>query len=355
MTPRASRLLLSAAAVALLASPPASAESLTDRGKERLSKLLRPVAARAAESTVRVLMDGKEVALGTVVSANGLILTKGSELQGKAGKPPGEITCKLADGTLYDAATLGYHKPTDLTLLKIDATDLKPVTFADPGAAAPGNWVAAPGAVPPGAAPDVTPAVGVVSTRVRRLFRGDETVIENANRGVMGIRLDEPKDGTPGVLVYRVDEQTPAFKAGIKNNDLICELAGKVITNRIALIELLDTYRPGDTVTVRVKRGDEELDLKVRLESRTEKDRGVFQNSMGGALSGRRTGFPAVIQHDTVVRPADCGGPLVDLDGRVLGINIARAGRVETWALPADVIAAALKELKPTKQTVATK
>ena len=38
-----------------------------------------------------------------------------------------------------------------------------------------------------------------------------------------------------------------------------------------------------------------------------------------------------------------------DLDGNVLGINIARAGRVESWALPADVIDGVLKELKDGK------
>jgi serine protease Do len=50
-----------------------------------------------------------------------------------------------------------------------------------------------------------------------------------------------------------------------------------------------------------------------------------------------------------VLRPTDCGGPLVDLDGRVLGINIARAGRVETWALPGDVIKSLIKPLKDGK------
>jgi len=46
-----------------------------------------------------------------------------------------------------------------------------------------------------------------------------------------------------------------------------------------------------------------------------------------------------------VIKPSDCGGPLVDLDGKILGINIARAGRVETWALPAEVVTPILKEL----------
>jgi len=36
-----------------------------------------------------------------------------------------------------------------------------------------------------------------------------------------------------------------------------------------------------------------------------------------------------------VNRPDQCGGPLIDLDGGVVGINIARAGRVATYAIPA--------------------
>jgi hypothetical protein len=42
----------------------------------------------------------------------------------------------------------------------------------------------------------------------------------------------------------------------------------------------------------------------------------------------------------------------VDLDGNVLGINIARAGRVETWALPGDVIKPLIKPLKDGKYPV---
>jgi serine protease Do len=345
------RLLFALLVAAAVAPAPAAAQSATDRGKDKIARLFRPAAGKATESTVRVQRDGKDVALGTVVAANGLILTKGSEVAAKGQDVTarvGDLACKLADGTLYDATVAGYHKPTDLALLKIDATDLKPVLFAESTAAAAGNWVAAPGA-----GSEVV-GVGVVSAGVRKLTR-DETVIENANKGVMGITLDDPKDGSVGVLIAEVKADSAAARANLRPSDLIYELAGKAVASRLALVELLDTYRPGDTVTVRVKRGDEDLSLRVKLAGREEIDRGAFQNKMGGALSGRRTGFPAVIQHDAVVRPADCGGPLVDLDGRVLGINIARAGRVETWALPGDVVAAAMKELKADRQTISTK
>jgi serine protease Do len=66
---------------------------------------------------------------------------------------------------------------------------------------------------------------------------------------------------------------------------------------------------------------------------------------MGGALSDRRNGFPIILQHDAALRPSDCGGPLVDLDGKVVGINIARAGRTETYAAPTQAVLPLLYDL----------
>ena len=44
--------------------------------------------------------------------------------------------------------------------------------------------------------------------------------------------------------------------------------------------------------------------------------------------------------------PKDCGGPVVDLDGRCIGINIARALRVATYALPASVAKETIEKLR---------
>jgi serine protease Do len=80
-----------------------------------------------------------------------------------------------------------------------------------------------------------------------------------------------------------------------------------------------------------------------------EGDRERAMEQAAGPVSRRRSGFPQVIQHDTVLHPAQCGGPLVDLDGKAVGINIARAGRVATYALPASLILAAMDDLKSGK------
>src|SRR6476469_5450529 len=115
-----SRLLAVAAALALLAAP-ASAQLSKD------SKLLgqfKPVVSKASESTVRIKCNDKDTVLGTIVDADGLILTKLSELKGT-------VFVRFPDGTEYEAATVAAHKDTDLALLKVDVKGLKPVKFAD--------------------------------------------------------------------------------------------------------------------------------------------------------------------------------------------------------------------------------
>ena len=79
-------------------------------------------------------------------------------------------------------------------------------------------------------------------------------------------------------------------------------------------------------------------------------DRQARQNMMGGRVSVRSGGFDRALQHDTVLRPEDCGGPVVDLSGRVVAINIARAGRVESYAIPAEAVKTLVEKLKSPSQ-----
>jgi len=326
----------------LVAAGPVLAAAPNDRGKKLLPKLFEDIVAPVADATVRVLADGKPAVLGAVMSADGYILTKGSELKGT-------LTVKMRDGSAYDAEYVGYHRETDLALLKVDAQDLVTVTIAPSKVAEPGNWVAVAGIT------SEPVAVGVISSAARKLF-GPESVILNANKGYIGIQF--PRNDFNSLRIDTVVKGAAAEKAKLKAGDVIVEVAGKALTSRQELMDLLDAKRPGDKVLVKVRRkvkdseDTDEVEATVTLSPNSqmgELSRGDIQNSMGSELSGRRTGFPRVIQHDTVVAPKDCGGPLVDLDGRVIGLNIARAGRVETWALAAEEINPVFKDLKAGK------
>lgn len=326
--------LVATALVLAAAGAPAYAQI----GKD--SKLLgpfKPVVAAASESTVRIKCDDKDTILGTVVDESGYILTKASELRGA-------VWVRLPDGSEYEATTVAAHKDTDLALLKVDVKGLKPVKFADTLKVPQGNWLAAAG-------PTSDPvSVGIVSVMTRKLT-GRDTVITNPNRGYLGIFPADEKDGDGNLVGAKITELSPggaAEKAGLKAEDIIVEMNGKSITGQTALRDYLDTLRGGDVIAVKAKRKGEMKDFKVTLGS-APKDRGDIQNAMGSILSGRRTGFPQVLQTDLVVDAKDCGGPVVDLEGNVLGINIARAGRVETWILPSEVIRPLLPDLKAGK------
>ncbi len=339
---RAGRLIL-ATVFSLGLLFPSSVEAQKKAGKDpsaaftktnpQFLKAFREVVAPAAKSTVRVLCDGKDTALGFVVEADGWILTKYNDLKGK-------ITCKLRDGSTHDAKLVDVHKQHDLALLKIDAKDLTPVLLADSRTAHAGNWVACPGT---GADPV---AVGVVSVATRDLpNKGGPFALPGANAGYLGVQLDLD---FAGVKIAKVMPKTPAAAIGLKDNDLILALQGKLVNQADEFMALMSKQRAGDVVTLKVKRGEEELHFKPKLDKRPF-NRGDFQNSMGNKLSSRRTGYPTILQHDAVVDPVDCGGPIVDLEGRVIGINICRAGRVETWVVPSEVIRPFLPDLKSGK------
>ena len=100
----------------------------------------------------------------------------------------------------------------------------------------------------------------------------------------------------------------------------------------------LTVERDGEPLTLE-SHPDEPADQPERTAS-------DFMNQMGNTLSRRRDGFDAVFQHDATIEPEQCGGPLVDLDGRLIGINIARAGRIESFALPVTEVVAALQRLR---------
>jgi S1-C subfamily serine protease len=155
--------------------------------------------------------------------------------------------------------------------------------------------------------------------------------------------LNVSADGT-AATVTRIAFQSAAAKAGLKVDDKLLAIQGQPITDQDSLLALQGKMKPGDVVTVKLLRDGKEMELKATLEQRSPRGR-RDQNLMGSELSERRNGFPTFFQSDAVIKPKDCGGPVCDLDGHVLGINIARAGRVESYAIPTEAITPLLADL----------
>ncbi len=298
-----------------------------------------PVVADARRSTVqlRPVDSDTPLALGLVVSAGGAVLTKASELRDEAGAPL-EIDATLPDGRRVSVVRLATDPRSDLALLRITSS-VPGLVALDPAAhagdvPAPGSWVAVPGIE---AVPD---AIGVVSAVPRGLAPVR-----------LGVSFRQVVGEGPGRLVVRgVQDNMGAAQAGVRRGDRLLRLNNHNLVEARDLVEPLRDVSVGDTVDLTIERDGEARVLEVTLMNRplNLKDREDFMNQMGNSLSRRRDGFDAVLQHDATIEPEQCGGPLVDLNGQLVGINIARAGRVESYALPVAEVVAALGRLRAT-------
>jgi serine protease Do len=301
--------------------------------------LFKKVLQEPGQSTVQIRCDDKNVALGTIVAADGWIITKASVVND-------DPTVVLKDGSKFSGKIIGQHEEHDLSLIKIDAKDLPAAKWRSSKEAPVGFWTVSVGW---GESPM---ALGVVSVATRNVkYPKNYTPQGVNNSGYMGVALAQAEKQA---VIDQIVPNSGAAKAGLKVKDIIVSVSGKAVSDAESLITMLRKFNPGDKVVVRIKRGeDEEMELKVTLGKRPQ-SRGDIQNNMGSKLSDRIDGFPIILQHDGIVLPNECGGPLVDLEGRVIGVNISRAGRTESYAIPSEVIQGILEEMKTGKFALAT-
>ncbi len=71
-----------------------------------------------------------------------------------------------------------------------------------------------------------------------------------------------------GILVSRVEEDTPAAKAGMRAGDVIVAVDGKGISDRSDIAQALADRQPGDKVPVKIVRDGSEKTLEVEIGER---------------------------------------------------------------------------------------
>jgi len=296
---------------------------VNQRGSTLVKSVFRDVIADARNGTVRITSNGKVTALGAIVSPQGFVLTKASEVQG-------DILCALPDGTKYPAIVVGVRADFDLAMLKISGQNLPTVQWSTEPEPAPGSWLATPGSE------SIPVAIGVVSASSRKIA---------PQRGVLGILLAPDEQGP---RVTHVVPGSGAAIADLRVGDIVVRVNQRTVKEAPDLMAQLQHVKPGDTVTLDILRANDPLQVIARLSApgaSTEARRTKYQQGLGRELSKRNAGFPAAIQHDSVLSPRDCGGPLVNLDGQVVGLNIASADRVTSYAIPTQKILPLLPQL----------
>ncbi|MBR6436161.1 MAG: trypsin-like peptidase domain-containing protein, partial [Thermoguttaceae bacterium] len=253
-------------------------------------------------------------AFGIIVDSDGWIVTKANCID-----PTKKVTCFVAaekkEGKItfkaMDAQIVATDEGLDLMLLKVDAKDLEVAQFDEEFPIEVGHWVLTP-SVEKGLA-----GLGVISVPPLSIPK---------ERAIVGVLLEE-RDGK--LYVGDVVPGMPAAKAGLKKGERIVKVNGAFVYTADQCTNEFKKFDIGNKIAMEIESEGKTRTVEIELTASAHHK----PNEMNG-MSKRRSGYESVIQHDSVIRPEECGGPLVNLDGKVVGINIARAGRVETYALP---------------------
>lgn len=286
----------------------------------------RPSVAKASRATHLVFRGTEWKSLCTVVHPDGFAITKASEIETRNNQA---LTVMLAKDRQVPAEVVKTFPKQDLALLRLKGVaDLPAVAWG--GDAAPGSALALGGLIgAAGSGPDAV-AIGVVSVLPRSLA---------AEAGGFLAIGTAPHD--KGVLVTMVMPGGAAAKAGMKKGDVITRAGGVDCDTPETLIRKVKGTDPGSELVLDYLRGDTAASVRVKLGDRSTLDTAMGDpnakmNRMGTELSERRTGYERALQTDLPIRPEECGGPVVDLGGKVVAITIARAGRTATYALLAE-------------------
>src|SRR4051794_40532772 len=283
----------------------------------------------SAKDSVAYITTGVGTGSGFVVSDDGYIVTNAHVVEGANG----QIKAKVGDGKALDAKLVGQDASTDLALLKVSATNLKPLALGDSNSVQVGDPAYAIGN-PFGL--DRTLTTGVISALQREisspngfsiddvlqtdaainpgnsggpLFNGAGQVIgvnsqiespntsSSGQAGNVGIGFAIPSNTVKSVIeqlrasgkvnhaylgvqsqnaqgagaqVAALTAGGPAATGGLQVGDVITSLGGKTVDDSSALSGLVDEHKPGDSVAVQITRKGSTKTLTIKLGQRPE-------------------------------------------------------------------------------------
>jgi S1-C subfamily serine protease len=258
---------------------------------------------------------------GVIITKDGYILTNNHVIEGA-----GEIEVVLNDGTKYPAKLVGREPFTDLAVVKIQTDEQRefvPLEAGDSEVLRVGEFVIAIGS-PFSLSSSVT--LGIVSQKQRSLgllpyedfiqhdaavnqgnsggplvdidgrMVGINTLIHTTSGGNIGIsfavpanvamsvarsiiekgRWERPWLGismtmTPaGVVAEEIVGNAPADKAGMRAGDRIIEIEGAPVNTPRDVQRAVLRHRIGDTIELKIVRGDEEQVVSIATETMPE-------------------------------------------------------------------------------------
>lgn len=274
-----------------------------------IQERVKKVVAKVTPATVGIII-GHNAGSGVIVSKDGYVLTAGHV----SGKPNRDVTVILADGRRVKGKTLGSNASIDSGMIQIiDEGEWPFVEMGDASNIKESAWCLALGH-PEGYRRGRPPVLrlGRVLARSDRILRTDCALVGGDSGGplfdldgkiigihsrigqTMTVNIHVPVDtyrltwdrlikgevwgGSQksnsylGVVsdgdarscrIAEVAKDSPAEKAGLKANDVVLRFGKDTVEDFEDLQYLIKERKPGDQVTIRVRRGKTILNLKV--------------------------------------------------------------------------------------------
>lgn len=314
---------------------PPMQDDMPSRRSPTVHTALAPLVEPLLPSIAEVFVDSRAVGFALAVDANGHYIAKDSDV----GDLSNDVALSMPDGVTVGVMRVARDRSLDLVLLR-STEESVPVPWASDGEVALGEIVVSAGR-------DVEPlSWGVRALDQRVAGRGDVTA---AYLGV-GVRelTDEERQGRgveKGAMVSAVLPGSAAARAKLDVGDIVTSIAGQPVSNSDEVGRSVRGHAAGDVIEVKaLSASGTERVLRARLGVRPLQS-GPQASTPAYPASRRSSGFGAVLQHDSAIAANRMGSPVVDLDGRVVGMNIARVDRTKTYALPAQAVSDAARRL----------
>ncbi|MHB1424485.1 MAG: S1C family serine protease [Gemmataceae bacterium] len=291
--------------------PPALDKKLPESVQDLrvIQERVKRVVAKVTPSTVGIRL-GNAAGSGVIINKDGYVLTAGHI----SGKPDREVVVILPDGRHLKGKTLGSNVALDSGMIRItEKGDWPCVEMGDASKLKEGAWCIALGH-PEGFRRGRSPVLrlGRVLTRTDKLIRTDCALVggdsggplfdldgkviainsrigeeltfnihvpvdiyratwdrlakgevwgdRRRSRPYIGVQLNEAGNEC---RIAEVDKDSPAEKAGLRADDVVLRFDDDPVDDVDELLSRIARHKPGDEVTIKVRRGKNNLDLKI--------------------------------------------------------------------------------------------
>ena len=248
------------------------------------------------------------------ITRNSYVLSKSSEVYD-------DFTVKVDDQVFEDATILYRDYDKDLVLIRLNsklesALDIQNIVDKDIQESDVGKILYSP----------IDGGQDLISV----LGSADFNHFGRYSSGYLGTRV-ELKDGKS--IVTTVQPNSSAVESSLTVGDELIRINDIEIDKPSTLVAELNKTKPYEVVKLVRAKDDIEDTLQIELKARPFRGFNHISERFEDGRSDRRDGFEKIFIHDARLKPSECGGPIVDVDGRVVGVNIARMSRTSSLGL----------------------